>query len=518
MKKVVLTSLIIFLFGVFASSQPNNPGFERPRIWINLTHSDSIRAEWVTNSGTLDIIPFEQSLDQLISLRFLNFNPARPILSGGIGLQMPTELSKMTIIAVYQSEDNYLEKAIWSLYDKNFPSLILTTARAADLIRFRYFNAEPQRVGVPRISTFSQYLKEDSQKSMYQTLVLGAKPQAVNLPVIDFRGVIPEIMIYDRVLNATERTCAESYLALKYGITLYQNGPSRYLNSKGEVIWDGYKNTPAFFNIAGVGRDDGSGLFQKQSSSSYQPSLLAIGLKKIAASNQENDGSIPDNHFLIWGDNGAGLEFIEGNDGQTATLKRRWIMSGFGRQSNTLSTAISFDFAATRQPEDSLSLFWLVIDRSGTGNYSRSSLDLIQADMVTDDGKAVFKNVFWDIDGSGKDAFTFSKSVKIPPPSWEFKQVPEEGPRDDKLKDNFENLLLYPNPVSKDHFFNLEIGLNKRMPVQINTYDGQGRLIQNRLLEGSSYYFYSAQINVPGMYNVILKSEGVQKTLQLVVE
>src|SRR5690606_26564241 len=69
-----------------------------------------------------------------------------------------------------------------------------------------------------------------------------------------------------------ERNRIQSYLAIKYGITLGTNGTSQdYVDSDGTVIWDTNTGTPAEdvfnYDIAGIGRDDASGLYQKQSRS-----------------------------------------------------------------------------------------------------------------------------------------------------------------------------------------------------------------------------------------------------------
>lgn len=57
----------------------------------------------------------------------------------------------------------------------------------------------------------------------------------------------------------------ESYLALKYGITLDQTLPTNYTLSDGSIAWSAtgagvYKN-----NIAGIARDDASMLAQYRS-------------------------------------------------------------------------------------------------------------------------------------------------------------------------------------------------------------------------------------------------------------
>jgi len=110
----------------------------------------------------------------------------------------------------------------------------------------------------------------------------------------------------------------ESYLSIKYGLTLNQSTRQNYLDSSANSIYDADSDLSAFvFNIAGIGRDDSSGLNQKQSVSSTTNSvqtnvdgLVTIGLGTIATSNILNPNNfIADQTFMLWGNNAASLDF-----------------------------------------------------------------------------------------------------------------------------------------------------------------------------------------------------------------
>lgn len=118
---------------------------------------------------------------------------------------------------------------------------------------------------------------------------------------------VSEMLVVGGILTATERLKIESYLALKYGITIDQTSPTNYLASDGSTIWNGgvtgNKN-----NIAGIGRDNGSGLYQKQSRSvntANSGNMVWMGLNTIAATNTANTGTLTNNSFMLWGDNGS---------------------------------------------------------------------------------------------------------------------------------------------------------------------------------------------------------------------
>lgn len=139
-----------------------------------------------------------------------------------------------------------------------------------------------------------------------------------------FDGRIAEVITYSSTNNdadlTRERNRIQSYLAIKYGITLGVNGTSQdYVDSDGTVIWDQSANAGYNYDIAGIGRDDMSELNQKQSRSVNDATdgtgrtqgVLTMGLDEIYDTNTESKNSNPvsfnDKEFLIWGNNGVDL-------------------------------------------------------------------------------------------------------------------------------------------------------------------------------------------------------------------
>ncbi len=122
---------------------------------------------------------------------------------------------------------------------------------------------------------------------------------------------VAEIITFDsRKNDATERNRIESYLGIKYGITLGVNGTSQnYVDSNGTVIWNITANSGYNFNIAGIGRDDISRLTQKQSRSSNDGNDVVIALGDVvAATNTANTNTFGNNrNFLVWGHNNGTL-------------------------------------------------------------------------------------------------------------------------------------------------------------------------------------------------------------------
>lgn len=155
-----------------------------------------------------------------------------------------------------------------------------------------------------------------------------------------FDGRIAEIITYDsrKTDGTAERRRIESYLALKYGITLGINGTSiDYVDSAGNTVWDVNTGVPADdafnYDIAGIFRDDQSNHQQKQSKSRNSSSVVTIGHKDIATTNNANTNTFNTNRdYLVWGHNNAalsGTNTISVNLGTPSTsvttlFDRRW--------------------------------------------------------------------------------------------------------------------------------------------------------------------------------------------------
>ena len=120
-------------------------------------------------------------------------------------------------------------------------------------------------------------------------------------------GRVAEIITLSNRASNIEKSNIQSYLAVKYGITLGVNGTSmNYTNSNSTTIWDATANAGFNFDIAGIGRDDISRLNQKQSRSINPTEVMTIGLTDILPTNTANTATFATNRsYLVWGANGG---------------------------------------------------------------------------------------------------------------------------------------------------------------------------------------------------------------------
>ncbi|UPW84285.1 S-layer homology domain-containing protein [Lysinibacillus sp. Ag94] len=145
-----------------------------------------------------------------------------------------------------------------------------------------------------------------------------------------FNGQIGEFIVYTSPLTALDKQKINSYLAIKYGISLI--GTS-YLFSDGTTIWDKTVNSGYSDNIAGIARENAQDLHQKQSLATNDTLGLIIGIGPSLFEKNEAiaDNLLIDHQALVWGDNGSELKFTKqiGNTGKNHA-ERIWKVQNTG--------------------------------------------------------------------------------------------------------------------------------------------------------------------------------------------
>lgn len=409
MKRTVLvvnTFVLAILSASPAAAQPLAPGgVPGARIW-NIPVASGTAYQWTNIADTGGF----SANDRLpSSVRSLNYNPAFYFEGDKHETVSPIDLSKyarLTMMAVYQSADSLQEQSVWTVESKDSASLVMTTARMADLQEYAYLTIGGQDAAKAGLFSYIRNRPDNASDSSAgaQWLRIGRKPQSQSLPLNSFKGVIAEVIVFDRVLSTKERRQVESYLSLKYGLSLDQTVmPASYLNARGETIWDAGKNTGYTGRITGIGRDDLSGLRQFQSASSLAPGLLQMSLNKEEA--------LTDNSFLIWSDNNGALRMNK-EQGVPKQLRRKWRVSAYGAFAGH-TTRLQID---RLQMEDRLEKgdpYWLMIDRSGSGRFPVGQTEFVRAaEEGVSENKIVFPEIRWDMESKSIRDFTL---IQAPP-------------------------------------------------------------------------------------------------------
>lgn len=264
----------------------------------------------------------------------------------------------MTYVGVCQMAAD-CEQSLWSLEGGSGTTRIQTTARTADLARGTFMNYAPDSLPAMRLYSYTTSSGVGDAHRLHVGNATSGRAQAGGVG-----GRTVEYAVYGRRLSDQERRRVESYMALKYGITL----SGSYLNSRGQVIWNGYANKPFGHRIAGIVADAPSALYQTFARSSEDGHLLAI-----CATDSLSDGQ-----SLLWGDDNGKLAFSN-SKAYGKWLGRRWRTSATDMGDTPVDIQVEADQLRQIQPLADGESWYLAIDPTGTGRFPAKSVQYSKA-------------------------------------------------------------------------------------------------------------------------------------------
>lgn len=232
-----------------------------------------------------------------------------------------------------------------------------------------------------------------------------------------YMGNFPEFISFPYELTANQRNRVESYLALKYGITLDRK--QSYRNSKNIVFWDN-KNNPLFGNrIFGIGKDPISNLNQLISESVHYKDFLVAAVDGLAETNFEKQQQviIEDNHFIVFGDNkGKNHLREEINDFNVRRLDKIWLSQNTGESSAEIGMSFKANLQAMNLFEMLLAhphlKLWMLHDEYVTNqeesDFNSHYVNYYEAsDINPESQEGFFDKILFDTDANIYDQFTF---------------------------------------------------------------------------------------------------------------
>jgi len=375
-----------------------------PAVWLKADTGRDTPTIWEDQSGheknAMSSTNTWPSKDTVI-----NYNPALFFDGIDYNISVPFNFDQVTensVMVVYHSYDT-TEMGIWGSQNTLYKLAMLSTKRALgpDSV-LDIYAGQPE---LPMLNTLIQNWTEKSETIINEVASLTVGGAGTGRDIKPLNGALAELIVFDRKLTFLEKVQFQTYLAIKYGISLEE---SNYVSSTEQVLWHGDNDREFNHWITGIGRDDAFGLYQKQSANVLDTtSILLLSAGEWASSNKENVTTINSGDFVLLGDNGAALQLNKSDDENNplSILDRRWLVKASGSSVSTLSTEIHIDIS--QFPKDSLG-YWMVIDRSGSGDFSVNNLEYKEADIITEDSIAIFQNMQWDTDLSGKDMFGFA--------------------------------------------------------------------------------------------------------------
>lgn len=155
-----------------------------------------------------------------------------------------------------------------------------------------------------------------------------------------FEGYSPELLVYNRILTPGERRKAESYLAMKYGVTLNDS----YLDGDGNLVWDRDDAGVYHNRVTAISRNKAGDFLQPMSATSYEEGPLYTSLPEndsyhksnsyglpseahLLVMGREYGNPMPDKLSLFWGDDGGTLEtYTSPSDTLWHIMNRTWLV------------------------------------------------------------------------------------------------------------------------------------------------------------------------------------------------
>ncbi|GAA0749733.1 T9SS type A sorting domain-containing protein [Gaetbulibacter jejuensis] len=445
-KLLFFLSIVFNLYFINAQNQPGGvPGAE---VWY-ISNWDNIENGVFPNSAQTDITinkcgETEKSL--------FNFNPS--IFAEKLCLEYIASLENTTgrnVFFVGEPEKPNSFSHLGTLWRENFVPIFETESIIRNFFDFNNKNVFTNEIYADYTSNknanvnfyhTNNYTIDKKFKSYGQegetTFSIGEPTQIDSIQSYEdnyFNGSFPEFISFPREISDNERNRVESYLALKYGLTLNRN--ISYLSSKNIVFWDEANNHLFPERIFGFGRDAISGLNQLQSESTHLKDHLVSAIGDIVETNMQKQEkeNIPNDYFLVFGDNDRSPSLINENEHGIKFWDKVWLAQRTGKKINKLPIHFKLFLTdelvdyLTYNPEETL---WLLQDKyignDEVSEFDSEHIEYYVGEIDWNNKTAYFKDVFFDSDRSIYDQFTFGVGPRM------IVQAQVQGCKKDKLE------------------------------------------------------------------------------------
>jgi len=145
--------------------------------------------------------------------------------------------------------------------------------------------------------------------STYNTVFNRAMPFSIGRQTVDgwfiaekraFKGRYQEVLVFNEAVSDTKKQAINSYLGLKYGLTL-SSQMNQFTSGDGDVLWD---DANYWHHIVGLGKDNETSLDQRISRSQEVGASLTVSTDTdFFQENSSHLDSIDNNQFIVFGSN-----------------------------------------------------------------------------------------------------------------------------------------------------------------------------------------------------------------------
>lgn len=347
---------------------------------------------------------------------------------------------------------------------------LVTSRRVAEPSSGQYINfLDNIPTNIPRIISIRRRLTEADT-----TTILTA-----NLPLSENADSICESIIYSRMLSSRERQKVDTYLALKYGVTLDQTTPTSYVSSDGRVVWDAVANAEFSHHIFGLCNDTVSSFYSSEKTSAEDTNLLKIGADTISPMS-----------YVVCGDDNNSLKYTR-EEGQPKQLGRTWKITTTGYTPKTIDIAFDTERIEEAFPLEEGEHYWLAINDS---TYKRS------ADLGS------LKAAFNDIAVTNGMTFTIVAARGEEQPEVDESQT---------AKSSIYAVSVAPNPTT-DGLIRLRIRLREEATVRVTLSGMDGHQYATQSRSGSDYYAITITLPSQGVWIATVESGDGKQSYKLI--
>jgi hypothetical protein len=316
----------------------------------------------------------------------------------------------MTVFTVQRAPRPAEDRLSWSISYADTGLCVQTARRVGRLSDQSFVDLASNDPGALQLSTYTH--GHDATPDGPYTLHIAGSSAYPELSVLGVQDTLVEMLIHDRVLSTPERIKVISALAIKYGLTLHG---VPYMNSDGVTVWNDQVDRSYGANIIGIGRDTHGAIDQRSSTSTNEPGFMVMTTGPYTIWNDAAT-AIPDGHFVLFGDNGGQRVWNEREPGQPQFLDRSWLLRKTG--STPFQTELELSRRSIINAPETEGSVWLVIDRSGTGEFRLGEVDYHRGAVIGAGGRYSFQDLRWDEDGSGTDVFRLVAGGSFIPKLW----------------------------------------------------------------------------------------------------
>lgn len=381
--------------------------------------------------------------------------------------------TKYTVIMVYQTLQPDTAQPLWKISQENGIFYEINT-QGLSLKEGTQTIGKSLKTSKPCIYTMQHCIESDTAYHKMDKLFIGANDNTRSSQINLY-----EFAYFDTRLKHRQLLMFQTYLALKYGITLDH---SHYISTTGDTLWNAKTDALYYHNIKGFGKDDVYN-FSTTENVSLEDSIISILYTD----------TLPNNTYALVGHDEGTLEW-HAYEGNTTMLQRTWLLRLTGILPSIRICLVQDKIA---EIDNTSILVILNEDNEIIQCFSPDSIDSEQHVYYT------YTNP------TTRSYFSFVSSQENINPK---RQVSNK-----EFATPSSAINLAPNPTHG--LFTLSIDLPAEENLLLTIQDPTGKIILHQTFYGISQFQYKGDISTKGTYLITTRTiQGkILSTKELIV-